>query len=89
MKINYEGYNAVDSAQVTIGILAWACLVIGIIFLIMAISLDGPVGAAIAVAASCIPLFITKAILKGFKYVVGAAEKYLDEQNKKSTAEEK
>lgn len=88
MKINYEGYNAVDSAQVTIGILAWVCLVIGIIFLVMAISLDGPVGAAIAVVASCIPLFITKAILKGFKYVVGAAEKYLDEQNKKSTAEE-
>ena len=88
MKINYEGYNAVDSAQVAVGILAWLCLVIGIIFLVMAIALDGPVGTAVTVVASSIPLFITKAILKGFKYVVCAAEKYLDEQNKKCKAEE-
>ena len=88
MKINYEGYNAVDSAQTAVAVFAWICLVVGIIFLVMAISLDGPVGAAIAVVASSIPLFITKAILKGFKYVVCAAEKYLDEQNKKCKAEE-
>lgn len=88
MKIEFEGYSAVHSAQVAVNVLAWICLVIGIIFLIMAISLDGPTPAAIAVIVSSIPLFVTKAVLKGFKYVVYASEKYIDNEYKKSTAEE-
>lgn len=89
MKIEFEGYSAVHSAQVAVNVLAWICLVIGIIFLIMAISLDGPTPAAIVVIVSSIPLFVTKAVLKGFKYVVYASEKYIDNEYKKSTAEEK
>ena len=88
MKIKFEGYNAVDNAQTAVTVLAWICLIIGIIFLIMAISLQELVAAAIAVVASSIPLFVTKAVLKGFKYVVYASEKYIDNEIKKSTAEE-
>lgn len=89
MKINHEGYHAVDSAQTAVAVLAWICLVVGILFFILAINLDGPVVAAIAVIASCIPLFIIKGILKGFKYVVYASEKYIDNEIKKCTEEEK
>lgn len=89
MEIKFKGYNAVHSAQVAVDALAWICLLVGVIFLIMAIALDGPVPAAIVVIVSSIPLFITKAVLKGFKFVVYASEKYIDNEYKKSTAEEK
>lgn len=88
MEIKFEGYRAVEGAQLAVAVLAWICLIIGIIFLIIATVYDGPIGAAAIVMASSIPLFITKAVLKGLKYIVYASEKYIENEIKKSTAKE-
>jgi hypothetical protein len=53
---------------------------VGIILLILTLAYDGPVGIGIALIGISIPLFITRGVLEGFKSVVRAAEKYLDQE---------
>ena len=80
MKTDNRGYNSVDNAQSAVTVFAWLCLMVGIILFILTLAYDGPVGIAIALIGTSIPLFITRGVLEGFKSVVRAAEKYLDQE---------
>lgn len=80
MKTDNRGYNSVNNAQSAVTVFAWLCLMVGIILLILTLAYDGPVGIAIALIGTSIPLFITRGVLEGFKSVVRAAEKYLDQE---------
>ena len=80
MKTDNRGYNSVDNAQSAVTVFAWLCLMVGIILLILTLAYDGPVGIAIALIGTSIPLFITRGVLEGFKSVVRAAERYLDQE---------
>ena len=80
MKTDNRGYNSVDNAQSAVTVFAWLCLMVGIILLILTLAYDGPVGIGIALIGISIPLFITRGVLEGFKSVVRAAEKYLDQE---------
>lgn len=80
MKTDNRGYNSVNNAQSAVTVFAWLCLMVGIILLILTLAYDGPVGIGIALIGISIPLFITRGVLEGFKYVVLAAEKYLDQE---------
>ena len=80
MKTDNNGYNSVDNAQSAVTVFAWLFLMVGIILFILTLTYDGPVGIAIALIGISIPLFITRGVLEGFKSVVRAAEKYLDQE---------
>jgi FtsH-binding integral membrane protein len=80
MKTDNRGYNSADNAQSAVTVFAWLCLMVGIILLILTLAYDGPVGIGIALIGISIPLFITRGVLEGFKSVVRAAEKYLDQE---------
>lgn len=80
MKTDNRGYNSVDNAQSAVTVFAWLCLMVGIILFIPTLAYDGPVGIGIALIGISIPLFITRGVLEGFKSVVRAAEKYLDQE---------
>lgn len=80
MKTDNRGYNSVDNAQSAVTVFAWLCLMVGIILFILTLAYDGPVGISIALIGISIPLFITRGVLEGFKSVVRAAEKYLDQE---------
>lgn len=80
MKTDNRGYNSVDNAQSAVTVFAWLCLMVGIILFILTLAYDGPVGIGIALIGISIPLFITREVLEGFKSVVRAAEKYLDQE---------
>lgn len=80
MKTDNRGYNSVDNAQSAVTVFAWLCLMVGIILLILTLAYDGPVGIGIGLIGISIPLFITRGVLEGFKSVVRAAEKYLDQE---------
>lgn len=80
MKTDNRGYNSVDNAQSAVTVFAWLFLMVGIILFILTLTYDGPVGIAIALIGISIPLFITRGVLEGFKSVVRAAEKYLDQE---------
>ncbi len=86
MKREFVGTNAIDSAIIAVGVIAWLLLIGGIIFTFLTIKLDGPIGIAISITALCVPCFITKAVLRGFESIVIASELYIEQMGKENAA---
>lgn len=75
----YEGTNAVNNAKITTAVFAFLLLIGGTFILIYGLGNyeDSAVIAGISLMCASIPLFITRAVLRGFQSVVRASETYL------------
>ncbi len=89
----YEGTNAVSNARTAISIFATLFIVGGIFLLIYGTDAyeDWAVIMGLSLLGASIPLFITRAVLRGFESVVRASETYLkrieEEESQKAKAE--
>lgn len=91
----YEGTNAVNNAKITTAVFAILFLVAGVILLVYGIGEyeEWAITAGLSLAGVSIPLFIARAVLRGFQSVVRASETYLkrveEEESQKAKAEHK
>lgn len=75
----YEGTNAVNNAKITTAVFAILFLVAGVILLVYGIGdyEEWAVITGLSLLGATIPLFIARAVLRGFQSVVRASETYL------------
>lgn len=90
----YEGTNAVNNAKIATAVFAILFLAAGVILLIYGISdyEEWAVITGLSLLGASIPLFIARAVLRGFQSVVRASETYLkrvEEESQKAKAEHK